>query len=187
MFQKYRTVLKRFFQSLNSFKGFAPLILISLAGFIYSFSFFYPLDFKIFLNRLYQKKNPKTLSRLEEPTVRFGSDLRIIKLKRNNKIYLDFLLKQKDRSFRWMNSVELRGSREAYFDSWEKGMESGFHFSEAPSSLLITWNDQDQMEIIAPTFNSFFIPILNKVIYNEDKKSFELTPLFKDYPSVKAR
>ena len=188
MLQKAQTFFKPLFRFLNSVIGLFTFLLLLIGIFIYSVAFFSPKELTSFLNDFYPlKKTSKTLSRLEEPIEGFGTALRVVKLKRNNKIYLDFLAKQEDQSFRWINSVELKGNREAFFDRWEKGLESPFSFPEAPGSIFITWSDHNQMEIIAPTFDSLFVPVLNRVLYNENTKNFELSPLFESYSQVKPR
>ena len=150
--------------SFFSIKGFFFIFLV-LFSFFSNFVFVtQPLKIKSRLSAIYKKSSQKTLSRAEGPLSEIGLDIRVLKVKRDHKIYLEFLSKKADNSYWRINSVELEGHREAYFDYWGE-----------PSSLLLLDDDGDGfLDVIAPTFNKFFWPHINLVIYNKRTKQFEL-------------
>ena len=187
IYQKSQDFLKSLFRFLNSGIGVLTFLSLLLGFFIYWLAFFHPSEFKSRLSDFYSKPSSEKLSHLEEPVEGFGTALSVTKQKRDNKIYLDFQAKREDQSFKWINSVELKGHREGLFNRWEKGLEKPFSFPEAPSSLIMTSSDYKDIEIIAPTFDSFFIPVLNLVIYNKEKEQFELSSRFESYSRVKSR
>ena len=130
-----------------------------------NFLFVYqPLKVKKGLDQIYKKSFRQTLSRVEGPLIELGLDLRVLKIKEGSKIFLEFLSKNADNSYWLINSIELKGSREAYFD-----------YRGEPSSLLISDDDGDGfLDIIAPTFNKFLWPHINLAVYNKQSKKFEL-------------
>ncbi|MDE0092570.1 MAG: hypothetical protein OXN83_04725, partial [Oligoflexia bacterium] len=135
----------------------------------------YPVKVKNLAFKIYEKKHHQTLSRVEGSLIKIGLDVRVLKVKRNDKIYLEFLSKKADNSYWLINTVELRGNREAYFDYWGE-----------PSSLLLLDDDGDGvLDIVAPTFDKFFLPHINWVVYNEETDQFELK-LQKSYAKVTA-
>ena len=144
----------------------APLLLLSLI--LNTTYVLRPHQLKPFLSKIYKPPLKQTLQRLEEvPMSALGLDLRILKVKSKNKIQLEFLSKQEDNSYSVINTLELKGSREAYFSQRVE--------NRPPSSLLVFDSDGDGiMEVLAPTFNSFFFPYMNIAFYNKQTKRFEL-------------
>ena len=149
---------------LFSLKGFSLLFLILLAFYMNFLFVSRPLKIKTGLDQIYKKRFRQTLSRAEGSLIEAGLDLRVLKIKQGDKIFLEFLSKNADNSFWLINSIELKGSREAYFD-----------YRGEPSSLLISDDDGDGfLDIIAPTFDKFLWPHINLAVYNKDSKKFEL-------------
>ena len=123
-----------------------------------------PFKIKNKLSQIYKKNLRQTLSRVEGPLTEIGLDIRVLKIKQEDKIYLEFLSKKANNSYWFINSIELKGSREAYFDYWGE-----------PSSLLLLDDDGDGLlDVIAPTFDKFFRPYINLAVYNKKTKKFEL-------------
>ena len=130
---------------------------------------FHPLQIKKNLSKIYKAPLKQTLQRLEGPLISQEIDLRVLKVKFGNKIRLEFLSKQIDGSFLVINTLELKGSRDAYFSAGRRGK------TLPPSSLLFLDVDGDgALDILAPTFNTFFHPYLNIASYNKKTKKFEL-------------
>lgn len=130
---------------------------------------FHPLLIKRFVSKIYKPHLNQTLQKLEGPLISQEIYLRVLKVKFGNKVHLEFLSKQPDNSFLPINSLELKGNREAYFTAGKRGK------TLPPSSLLLLDVDGDgALDILAPTFNNFFHPYLNVASYNKKTKKFEL-------------
>ena len=149
-------------------------VLVLISAYV-NFVFLYqPLRGKRWLSQIYKKSLRQTLQRVEGPLSGTGIDIRVIKLRQGNKIYLEFLSKQADESYSYINSVQLKGNREAYFDYW----------GDMQSLLLLDDDGDGRLDVIAPTFDKFFKPQINLVVYNPETLKFELgSP--SDYPQVK--
>lgn len=143
--------------------------LVLLSAFVNFTFIFHPLRGKHWLSKIYKMPLKQTLQKVDGPLIETGMDVRVLKVKKGNKIHLEFLSRQADNSFFIINSVELKGSREAYYRYWEKEREV--------YSLLLFDDDGDgQLDVIAPTFDRFFLPQNNVVVYNQQTKQFELKP-----------
>ena len=133
---------------------------------------FHPIKAKNWFYKPYQKI---TLQKVDGPLIANRLDIRVLKVRHNNKIYLEFLSKQENDSYFLINSVKLKGSRDGFYEYWKK---------EQPVSLLLSDENGDgTLDIIAPTFDRFFKPHLNLVVYNLKTKKFELIHSF-NYPKV---
>lgn len=153
----------------KNFKLFFIIGLFLLALIINTTYVFRPLQIKNILSKIYKAPLKQTLQILEGPLVSQEIDIRVLKVKSKNKIQLEFLSKQADNSFLVINSLEIKGSREAYFSAGIRGK------TLPPSSLLFLDVDGDgALDILAPTFNNFFHPYLNILSYNKKTKKFEL-------------
>ncbi|MCY4321601.1 MAG: hypothetical protein OXC37_04265 [Bdellovibrionaceae bacterium] len=168
--------IKLFFSKLFSFKALSLFFLIFLAGFMNFLFIIKPTKIKREVSRFYEKNFYKTLSRLEGPLNQFGLSIRVIKVKKNDKIFLEFLSKQADNSYNFINSVKLKGSREAYFD----------YLGETSSILLSDYDGDGFIDVMAPTFDKIFLPHFNRVIYNPKTEKFELT-IMNSYPEVDSK
>ena len=156
-----------FYYLLNNFfhrKSLFVCSLILLSLFINFMFVTQPVKSKNFISKIYKKKLRQTLSKVDGPLLEFGLDVRVLKIRDNDKLFLEFLSKKADNSYWFINSVELEGNREAYFDYWGE-----------PSSLLLLDDDGDGLlDVIAPTFDKFFRPRINLVVYNKESNLFEL-------------
>ena len=150
-------------------------IALILVSFIVNFTFInHPNRIKKWLSKIYQKPREMTLQRANAHLTASDMDIRVIKVKRKNNIYLEFLSHEADGSYRPINKVKLKGRRNGYFQ-----------YSEETASLGIQDIDGDgYMDVIAPTFNRFFVPYLNIVFYNQKKRQFELQPEPRWQPQV---
>ncbi|MCZ0932125.1 MAG: hypothetical protein OXJ52_03120 [Oligoflexia bacterium] len=156
--------LEELLSSFFSLKGFFLAFLILLSIFINFVFVTQPLKIKSRVSQIYKKNLRQTLSRVEGPLTEIGMDIRVLKVKQEDKIYLEFLSKKANNSYWFINSVELKGSREAYFD-----------YHGDPSSLLLVDADKDGLlDVVAPTFDKFFWPHRNLVAYNKETKKFGL-------------
>ena len=143
------------------------LLLLSLS--INGVYVIHPLKIKRILSKIYNPSFKQTLQRLDGPLTAQEIDLRVLKVKSGDKILLEFLSKQVDDSYTVINTLELKGSREAYFSAGRRGRDL------PPSSLLFLDVDGDgALDILAPTFSNFFFPYLNIASYNKKTKQFEL-------------
>ena len=156
--------LEGLLSSFFSLKGFFLVFLILLSFFINFVFVTQPLKIKRGLSQIYKKSLRKTLSRVEGPLIEIGMDIRVLKVKQGDKIYLEFLSKKANNSYWFINSVELKGSREAYFD----------YHGDTSSLLLVDADKDGLLDVIAPTFDRFFWPYRNLVVYNKEAKKFEL-------------
>ena len=165
--------LEKLLLAVFSLKGFLLIFLILLAFFANIVFVTQPLKIKKPLSSLYKKSSRQTLSRVEGPFNEAGMDIRVLKIKQADKIFLEFLSKGADNSYWLINSIELEGSREAYFDFWGE-----------PSSLLLLDEDGDGfLEIMAPAFDKFFKPRINLASYNQKTQKFELRKT-NSYPRI---
>ena len=165
----FRSVGKNFFSKQALFVS--GLILLSIyINFIF---IFHPLKGKKWLSKIYNKPLQQTLNRVDGLLIENDMDVRILKVKRGNKIHLEFLSKQANDAYVMIGSVELKGSREGYFE-----------YQGEMASLLLEDDEGDgPIDVIAPTFDRFFRPQRNIVFYNQKTKQFELKPP-SDYPKV---
>ena len=143
--------------------------LVLLSVFVNFTFIFHPLRGKHWLSKIYKKPLKQTLQKVDGPLIENGMDVRVLKVKKGNKIYLEFLSRQADDSFFIINSVELKGTREAYYRYWKKE-------KEMYSLLLFDDDGNGRLDVIAPTFDRFFLPQNNVVVYNQKTKQFELKP-----------
>ena len=154
-------IKKRSFDFFFSWKKLlvSGLILCSL-GIHFAF-IFYTKD------RNPHKKPLQILSQTTEPFIENGMDIQVLKFKWKGNIYLEFSSRQPDGTYSIINSVQLKGNREAYFEYW--GEEKKI------TSLLVLDDDGDgNMDVMAPTFDQFFRPQINLVSFNKKTKQFEL-------------
>ena len=164
-----KTVVSKNVFEKSLFGLFSPKVffLLSLALLAFYMNFLFvsqPFTIKNVLDKLYKKKIRQTLSRAEGSLTALGMDIRVLKIKQGDKIYLEFLSRNADNSYWFINSVELKGSREAYFD-----------YRGEPSSLLISDDNGDGfLDIIAPTFDKFLWPHINLAVYDKETKKFFL-------------
>lgn len=139
--------------------------LLFLISIVTHYIFIYqPLKGKKWLSLIYTKPIQKTLQRVDGPLIDSDMDIRVLKVKKGNQIYLEFLSKQPSKSYIKINSVLLKGHREAYYEYWGDMI-----------SLAIQDADGDgRLDVIAPTFDKFFRPLINVVSYNPKSQKFEL-------------
>ena len=152
--------------------------LFSLSVFVNLIFVFQPLKGKNWLSKIYKKPLQTTLQKVDGPLIANEIDVRVLKVKLGNKIYLDFLSKQADDSYSVINSVELKGNREAYY-IWGKKAK----LSETISLMLLDDDGDGALDVIAPTFDKFFRPHINLVVYNPKTSQFELKDS-SDYPKI---
>ena len=163
----FKSVLK-FFSSKKNLLAVSLFIFSLLAHFIFVFH-----SQKTRWLKIHKKPDKQTLQRAEGPLVAEDQDIRVLKVKHKDKIYLEFLAKQPDNSFMGINSIQLKGSREAFFD-----------YGGEMASLIILDEDGDgKLDILAPAFDKFFRPQLNLAFYNQRTKKFELKKTG-NYPQV---
>ena len=93
-----------------------------------------------------------------------GLDVKVLKRKRGNSLYLEFLSRLPDGSFRLINSVDLPGKYDGFFE-YQKG---------TVSVGSIDQNGDGRLEIIAPTFDEFLRPHFNIVSYHPELNKFIL-------------
>ena len=139
-------------------------LLILISSYTHFIFLFQPLKGKKWLSMIYKKPFQRTLQKVDGPLIENSLDVRVLKVKHGNKIYLEFLSKQLDDSYLEINSVELKGNREAYFEYW----------GEMISLLLLDDDGDGRLDVIAPTFDKFFRPQINLVVYNQKTSRFEL-------------
>lgn len=175
------------FLSLQKLLWLALLVLFSLfTNFVFVFQ---PLKGKKWLSKIYKKPLQRTLEKMDVPLIENDMTIRVLKVKHENNIYLDFLSKQPDDSYLEINSVKLKGNRNAYFVYGKKRDTNA-----KVTSLFPLDDDGDgQLDVIAPTFDKFFLPQINLVVYNKKSEVFELKttysppkvikPEFINYPS----
>ena len=148
-------------------------MLILLSVYINFIFIVQPLKGKKWLSKIYEKPLQQILQKVDGPLIENNMTVRVLKVKQGEKIYLDFLSKQTDDSYLLINSVELKGSREGYFEYWE----------EIASLFLLDDDGDGWLDVLAPTFDRFFRPHINLVVYNQKTKQFELKS-HSGYPRV---
>ena len=135
---------------------------------------FQPLKGKKWLSKIYKKPLQQTLQKVDGPLVGSDMDVRILKVKHEDKIYLEFLSKQPDDSYLKINSVELKGNRDGYFEEYG---------GKVASLFLLDHDGDGRLDVLAPTFDRFFFPRSNYAVYNEKTGEFELKSEFA-FPKV---
>ena len=164
-------------KSLYFFFSKKMLLIISLILFSVFTNFifvFQPLKGKKWLSKIYKKPLQRTLEKMDVPLIENDMTIRILKIKHEGNIYLDFLSKQPDDSYLEINSVKLKGNRNAYFTYGKKRDANA-----KVTSLFPLDDDGDgQLDVIAPTFDKSFLPQINLVVYNKNLGIFELKSTF---------
>ena len=167
-----KMIFEKALSALFSLNGLLLLFLILLAFYMNFLFVVRPLEIKralvkIKLDRVLElayTQSLQTLRTVEGPLIEAGLDLRVLKIKQGDKIFLRFLKKNADNSYWFINAIELKGSREAYFN-----------YRGEPFSLSISDDEGDgSLDIIAPAFDKFFWPHINLAFYNKQSKKFEL-------------
>ncbi len=169
---KFTEIKTNVLQFLFSRKALFVVSLLILSVFINLVFIFYPLQGQKWLSKVYKKSARRTLQVADGPLN--NMDMRILKVRHKDEIYLEFLSKQPDDSYVEINSVKLKGNRDGYFE--EQG-------GRVTALLLIDENGDGRLDVIAPTFDKFFIPRTNLVVYNERTNRFELKSEFA-YPKT---
>lgn len=155
--------MNKIFSALNLKKILLFGALFALSLFVHFLFIFEPLKGKKWLYKIYKPPLKQSLQVVEGPLIAH-QNIRVLKIKRGNQIHLDFLSKQEDHSYLQINSVLLKGHKEAFFEYW----------GETSSLMLLDDDGDGGMEIIAPTFDKFFRPQINVVTFNKNTKKFEL-------------
>ena len=148
--------------------------LFILSVFVNFIFVFQPLKAEKWLSKIYKKPFQQTLQKVDGPLVESDMDVRILKVKHEDKIYLEFLSKQPDDSYLKINSVELKGNRDGYFEEYG---------GKVASLFLLDHDGDGRLDVLAPTFDRFFFPRSNYVVYNEKTGKFELKSEFA-YPKI---
>ena len=165
--------IERMLSFLLSLKGLFVSFLILFSVFTNFIFIERPLKAKSWISKIHKKKSRQTLSRVEGPLTGIEMDIRVLKIKQDNEIYLEFLSKKANNSYWFINSVKLKGSREAYFD----------YHGDPGSLLLVDANRDGRLDVVAPTFDRFLWPHRNLVVYNRETEKFELKES-NSYPKV---
>ena len=160
-------------------KEFLFYSVIIITSFFVNWVFvFYPFEGKKWLFKIYKKPPQITLQKVEGPFLQSRMEVRVIKVQHKNKIYLEFLSRQPNGSYLFINSVELNGGREAYYIWGKRGKNS-----EISSLFLLDYDGNGSLDVVAPTFDQFFRPHINVLFYNPENNKFELTS-YRDYPRM---
>ena len=159
-----------FFSKKTPFVG----VFFILSVFVNFVFIFHPIKGKKWLSKIYKKPLRQTLQKVDGPLIENNMDVRILKVKHEDKIYLEFLSKQVDDSYLKINSVELKGNRDGYFEEYG---------GKVASLLLLDYNGDGRLDVLAPTFDKFFLPRSNYVVYNKKTGEFELKSEFA-YPKI---
>ncbi|MCY4512841.1 MAG: hypothetical protein OXB86_04055 [Bdellovibrionales bacterium] len=127
-----------------------------------------PLFLKKWMRKF--KDHRHTILRVHEASfLEMNMDVKILKKRSSGSIYLEFLLKKPDGSFRLINSIDLPGPYNGYYE-----------FGKGTVSLgLLDQNGDGRMEVIAPTFDNFFRPHANIIFYHPKLHQFKLHPKVK--------
>ena len=120
------------------------------------------------------KNHRDWILRIEEASfLEMNMDVKMLKKRKpGNSLYLEFLIKKPDGSFRLINSIDLPGRYDGYYE-----------FNKGTVSLgLLDQNGDGRMEVIAPTFDKFFRPHPNIIFYHSELNQFKLHPKAKPIP-----
>lgn len=115
--------------------------------------------------RKIKNERPQTLQVLELSLLEMNMDIKVLKKRYGDSMYLEFLSKT-DGSFRLINSVNLPGRYDGFLE-YQKG---------TISLGTIDQNGDGRLEIIAPTFDKFLRPHFNIVFYRPELRKFKLHP-----------
>ena len=123
-----------------------------------------PLMGKKWIRKI-KNERPQTLQVLEVSLLEMNMDIKVLKKRYGDSMYLEFLSKT-DGSFRLINSVNLPGQYDGFLE-YQKG---------TISLGTIDQNGDGRLEIIAPTFDKFLRPHFNIVFYHPELRQFKLHP-----------
>ena len=145
----------------------------ALSFYIQFIFLFQPLKGEKWISKIYKKPLKQTLAKAEAPLIASGMDIRVLKVQHGDKIFLEFLSKERDESFFLINSLQLKGSREASYELLGK-----------TGSLFVADADGDgALDTLAPAFDKLFRRHENIASYNPKTKKFELRPYLR-YPQI---
>ena len=150
----YRRLLKAVFL-------FGLLFLTLWAQYLFVFQ---PRFVKRWAARLMNNGKSRILRVFEVSLLERDMDVKVLKRKKGNSLSLEFLSRLPDGSFRLINSVDLPGRYDGFFE-YQKG------------TVSVGSMDQDgdgRLEIIAPTFDGFLRPHFNIVSYHPELNKFIL-------------
>lgn len=160
-------------------KNYFIIILLLLSLLVNIFFIFNPLKIKSGINTFIRASKTMTLQRLEGTLLEHDLKIRVTKTIRKNVVYLNFKSMQPDGSYKIINSLKLKGSREAYFLVGQKNVNQALI-----SLMLLDVTGDGFLDILAPTFNKFLTAHLNVARYNPINKKFELAELKNSQPII---
>ncbi len=137
------------------------------------FFLFHPLVLKKRVQK-FKNEKPKTLQTVKGSILGDELDIHVIKMKYRGRVYLDFLSRQEDGTFHFIDSLTLKGKHDGFFEYW----------NEPLSLALLDDNGDGLLEVIAPTFDKFLKPQLNVIFYNKEKKKFQIKSFLKSKPKT---
>ena len=155
------------------------LLLFLLSGYVQFVVLFQPSKIEKRF-KFYKSPETQTLNRAMGQLINKTKDVRVLKIKKGDKIYLEFLSQQDNGGFTVINKIQIKGSREAYYNYWPKKT------AKFGSLIILDDNGDGELDLLAPTYDKFFLPKLNIATYNQNTKKFELQNV-KNYTQVVPR
>ena len=153
--------IRIFPKTIMQWSVFVFLILIIIqVNYLFLFRFFLWEKWESY----FVKEKPEVLQVVYGSLMGNDMDIKVIKKRFKNNIYLEFLNQLPDGSSRFINSIQLKGKYESYFEYWGKTF----------SLALLDADGDSQLDVIAPTTDKFLKPHINVISYSKESKKFEL-------------
>ena len=129
---------------------------------------YYVFNFQPLLGKKWTRKikneKPHILQIVETSLLGMSLDIKVLKRKAGDSIYLEFLFRRPDGSFYLINSIDLAGPYNGFLE-YQKG---------TLSLGLLDYDGDGLLEVIAPTFDKWLRPRANIISYNPKIKKFQL-------------
>lgn len=117
------------------------------------------------MKRVKTEEIPKVLQVVQGELIGNDIEIKVVKKISKQGIYLEIFNKSSSGLYQFMNTIQLKGKYDSFFEYWGKTL----------SLALIDQDGNGQLDIVAPTTDETFKPHINIISYSKESKNFELS------------